>query len=142
MDAKEYLSQAIWLDRRIQTKIEEKERIREMAEKVNGCLSHTKVSGSREHQQIVNTLVKLIDLEWEIVRMIDRLVDLKREIGKMIQEVEDTNQQMVLELRYLCGKGWDEIACEMRYDPRTIFRLHGKGLGFIEKKMGTKKSCQ
>ena len=145
MDAKTYLSQALWLDRRIQIKIEEKERTREMAEKVNGCLTHTKVSGSREASQMENTLVKLIDQEWEIVRLIDQLVDLKREIGKMVQEVEDMNQQVILELRYLCGKGWDEIAGEMNYDPRTVFRLHGKGLSIIDKKLGNRKDvskCQ
>ena len=39
---------------------------------------------------------------------------------------------MLLELRYLEGKTWDEIAKAMDYDLRWIYRLHGKALKEIE----------
>ena len=39
--------------------------------------------------------------------------------------------QLVLELRYLCFKSWEEIALQMGYDVRHVFRLHGEALKAI-----------
>jgi DNA-directed RNA polymerase specialized sigma subunit len=52
--------------------------------------------------------------------------------------MDDINQQLLLELRYLSGKGWDEIAASMGYDPRTVYRIHGKALKEFERM----KMCQ
>jgi hypothetical protein len=35
-------------------------------------------------------------------------------------------------MRYINGKGWDEIARDIGFDIRTAFRLHGKALKEIE----------
>ena len=85
-----------------------------------------------------STMVKVIDLEHEINADIDRLVDLKKDIQDTINKMNDINQQLLLELRYLSGKGWDEIAASMGYDPRTVYRIHGKALKEFERM----KMCQ
>jgi hypothetical protein len=45
MGAKEYLSQALWLDQRINSKLELLETLRALAMKVSGNLTEEKVSG-------------------------------------------------------------------------------------------------
>lgn len=46
MNAKEYLSQALWLDQRINSKLEQLETLRALAMKVSANLTEEKVSGS------------------------------------------------------------------------------------------------
>ena len=40
--------------------------------------------------------------------------------------------QTILELRYLCFKPWEQIAVEMGYELRYVFKLHGRALDQCE----------
>ncbi len=134
MNAKEYLSQAIWLDQIINNKLEQLESLKTLATKVNTNFNQERVSGgNNERSPMENAIVKIIDLEGEINRDIDRLVELKKEILETINQVSDISCQLILEMRYVAGKGWEEVADAMGYDRRTIFRIHGKALKEIEK---------
>ena len=88
-----------------------------------------------EKGRMENTIVKMIDLENEISEDIDRLIDLKRDIMETINKIGDINHQLLLEMRYLGGKGWDEVAQALGYDRRWILRLHGRALKEIEVRM-------
>jgi DNA-directed RNA polymerase specialized sigma subunit len=139
MNAKEYLSQAVWLDRMIDSKLEQLEMLKSLAMKVTSSFTKEKISGGNiEKSKMERTMVKVIDLEHEINADIDRLVNLKKDIQDTINKMDDINQQLLLELRYLSGKGWDEIAASMGYDPRTVYRIHGKALKEFERM----KLCQ
>ena len=139
MNAKEYLSQAVWLDRMIDSKLEQLEMLKSLAMKVTSSFTKEKISGGNiEKSKMESTMVKVIDLEHEINADIDRLVNLKKDIQDTINKMNDINQQLLLELRYLSGKGWDEIAASMGYDPRTVYRIHGKALKEFERM----KMCQ
>lgn len=139
MNAKEYLSQATWLDQMIDSKLEQLEALKSLSMKVTSSFTIEKISGGNiEKSKMESTIVKVIDLENEINADIDRLVDLKKNIQDTINKMEDINQQLLLELRYLSRKGWDEIAASMGYDPRTVYRMHGKALKEFEKM----KLCQ
>ena len=134
MNAKEYLSQAIWLDQMIDSKLEQLETLKSLSMKVTSSFTKEKISGGNiEKSKMESTMVKVIDLEHEINADIDRLVDLKKDIQDTINKMNDINQQLLLELRYLSGKGWDEIAASMGYDPRTVYRIHGKALKEFER---------
>ncbi|MGF7184733.1 DNA-directed RNA polymerase specialized sigma subunit [Desulfitispora alkaliphila] len=139
MGAKEYLSQAIWLDQMIDSKLEQLTTLKSLAMKVTSSFTKEKICGGNiEKSKMESTIVKVIDLENEINADIDRLIDLKRDIQDTINKMDDINQQLLLELRYLSGKGWDEIAATMGYDPRTVYRIHGKALKEFERM----KLCQ
>lgn len=139
MNAKEYLSQATWLDQMIDSKLEQLEALKSLSMKVTSSFTKEKISGGNiEKSKMESTIVKVIDLENEINADIDRLVDLKKNIQDTINKMEDINQQLLLELRYLSRKGWDEIAASMGYDPRTVYRMHGKALKEFERM----KLCQ
>lgn len=128
MTAKEYLSQAYRLDQRIDAKLEQVANLRALAAKATATISDMPRSDSPNLQQMESTVVKIIDLEQEINADIDRLVDLKREITAVISAIAVPEYQIVLELRYLCYKRWEEIAVTMNYATNYIFELHGKAL--------------
>ncbi|RXM70718.1 DUF1492 domain-containing protein [Clostridium tetani] len=134
MNAKEYLSQAVWLDKRIDSKLEQLESLKSLAMKVNTDITQERVSGGPNTKSpMENVMVKVIDLEYEINRDIDNLVDLKKEIIETINKLSDLNYQLLLEMRYINGRCWDEVAISMGYDRRWILRLHGRALKEIEK---------
>jgi hypothetical protein len=118
MNAKEYLSQAFWLDQRIDSKLQQLDSLKSLAMKVTTTYGQERVSGTKEKSPMENTIVKLIDLEREIDKDIDKLVDLKREIIDIINQVENPTYRLLLELRYISGNTWEDIAEKMQYDLR------------------------
>lgn len=128
MTAKEYLSQAFHIDQRISSKLSQVMRLREAATSCTATLSDMPRPDSPSRQQMADTICKIVDLEREINEDIDRLVDLKAEARRAINAVSDPDQQLILELRYLCYKPWNEIMRELGYSEPTIYRLHGEAL--------------
>ena len=128
MTAKEYLSQAFHIDQRISSKLSQVMRLREAATNCTATLTDMPRPDSPSRQQMADTICKIVDLEREINEDIDRLVDLKAEARRTINAVSDPDQQLILELRYLCYKPWNEIMTELGYSEPTIYRLHGEAL--------------
>jgi len=128
MNAKEYLSQVMYIDQRIDTKLEQVMSLREAATKATATLSDMPRPDSPNVRSMEDTIVKIVDLENEINRDIDRLVDLKAEARRLIGQVKEPDQQLVLELRYLCYKPWSEIMVELGCSEPTVYRLHGEAL--------------
>lgn len=128
MNAKEYLSQAFQLDQRINSKLEQVSMLRDLALKTTSVLQDDKVQNTKQQSPMESALVKLMCLEEEINDDIDQLIDLKRELATFVSEIENHSYRLLLELRYLSGSTWEEVADIMGYDVRWVYRLHRKAL--------------
>ena len=126
MTAKEYFSKAYQIDKRIDSKIEQVARLRELAEKVTSTISDMPGSATRNVHRMEDVIVKIIDLENEINDDIDYLVDLKRNITTLIRGIDNIEHQRILELRYLCLRSWKEIGEDLGYSKTHVFRLHAE----------------
>lgn len=132
MTAKEYLNQAYRLDQRINSKLEQVMSLRDLTTKATATMSDMPGGGSRNVYKMQDIIGKIIDLENEINADIDQLVDLKREMVSAIKAVEDPEYQTLLELRYLCFKTWEQIAVDMQYSTRNIYKLHERAIRRIK----------
>ncbi len=132
LTAKEYLSQAYRIDQRINSKIEQVRSLRDLAEKATATLSDMPRNPSPNHHRMEDFLCKALDLENEINADLCRLIDTKREIVTVVKCVENRELQTLLEMRYLCYKTWEEIAVEMHFDLRWVYRLHGRALDEVD----------
>lgn len=128
MTAKEYLSQAFRLDQRINSKIEQVASLNDLATKCTSSLTGMPRNPNRATSTMADAVSKIIDLQAEINRDIDRLVDLKREIVTVIKAIENPEYQTLLEKRYLCFLTWEQIAVDMGYDLRWLYRIHKRAL--------------
>lgn len=128
MTAKEYMEQARYLDMQINSKIEQVRTLNELATKVTTVYSDMPHSPNRNTGRMEETIAKIIDLESEIDRDIDALVDLKQEVKTAISKVEDEKYRVLLELRYINQKSWEEIANQLGYDLRYTHKIHGRAL--------------
>lgn len=134
MKAKEYLSQAMWLDRIINNKLEQKEELEALAKRTTVDFTQEKVSGGRATTSpIEDATVKLIDLSNEINDDIDRLIDLKEQIAGTIDKVDDFRYRLILEMRYIKGMLWKDISRDIGFDRRWVMRLHSRALKEIDK---------
>lgn len=132
MTVKEYLGQAYRLDQRINSKLEQVDSLNELATKATSTLTGMPKNPNKSKSIVADTVVKIIDLQTEINKDIDRLVDLKREIVAMIKSVSNTEHQTLLELRYLCFKSWEQIAVDMGYNVRHVYRIHDEAVDKIK----------
>ena len=99
MNAKEYLSQARWLDMRINSKLAQVDSLHSLATKATSTLSDVPPSGTRNVHRMEDIICKIVTLENEINADIDKLVDLKRAITGCIMSVQDMEFQSLLEKR-------------------------------------------
>lgn len=128
MTAKEYLSQAKFLDDRINSKIQQISSLNELATKCTATISDMPHSPNSGGSTMADAVCKIVDLQEEINKDIDRLVDLKREIMGVIKAVPNVEYQTILEKRYLCFISWEQIAVDMNYSMQHIHRMHSSAL--------------
>jgi hypothetical protein len=132
LSAKEYLSQAYRIDRRISSKISQVQSLHDLATGATATLSDMPRSPSPNHHRMEDFITKAMDLESEINADLKDLIDLKREIVTVVKCVEPPDLQTLLELRYLCFETWEEISVALHLDIRWVHRLHNKALNEVD----------
>jgi DNA-directed RNA polymerase specialized sigma subunit len=132
MTAKEYLSQAWYLDKRIRTKERQLDWLRSHAAYVSPRISEEpKVFTSGRRSPVEEAVVRIVELESEISTSIAGLMQLKQEIGRTIRSVNNMECETLLEMRYLTFLAWDQIAAQLGYSRDYIYHLHRKALELV-----------
>ena len=85
------------------------------------------------------TADKLIELEKRVNARIRDLCALKHAAMDAIDRVDEARLREVLELYYIDGFNWDQVAERMELDVRQVFRLHGRALQRIVVPMEVEK---
>jgi DNA-directed RNA polymerase specialized sigma24 family protein len=129
MNAKRFLSRAYHIDQKIERRTEEAARLRSRLEKATAQLTGMPRGGNSDW---TDTEVKVLELEEQIKAEIERLCQVKREIREAIDQVEDKRYRELLEMRYLSGFTFEQIAVAMHYDWRHVMRLHGEALAAVQ----------
>ncbi len=128
MSIKHYLGQLWRLDQLIEAKLESLEVIRSLAEKTTYTPSEILIQKTSK-EGYEKLIIKMVTLQEEINKHIDKLIDLKRKIILQIDKVDDHDCKLLLILRYVNFKRWEEIAVEMGYSFQWVCGgLHSKAL--------------
>ena len=135
MSAKEYLQQAMKLDRLIRSKTEQLERLESLATSAPQSFgeegppsAHDDTKGSKLENQVVS----IVDLKEQMKKKTAELVQSRAEITSVIEGVNNLTLQFVLEERYLNYKTWDMIADQTGFSKDYLYRLHSEGLRLVE----------
>ena len=113
---------------RAQTLCARAEKYREMAMQATGRTDAIRVSGTGERSKVEKYILELWDVHNELQQEINRLMEKSREAEKLIQTLEDERLRAVLELRYLCGMTWEELADKLHFTVRWAHKLHKEGI--------------
>ena len=130
MTAKEFLRRARNVDRRIDAATERVERIRARLEA--GRMSQITGQPRGGAKDWTETADRLIEFERDVNARIREMCRLKRLAQEAIDRVEEARLREVLELYYIDGYSWEQVAQRMGYDRRWVTRLHGMALQRIE----------
>lgn len=84
--------------------------------------------GSGISQVTESTATKLIELR-EVQRdLVGKLWTKRIEIERVIFMIENATLAELLQRKYIRLQKWDDIATDMKFDSRYIYKLHGKAL--------------
>ena len=130
MTVKEFLRRARSVDRRVDEATERAERIRARLEA--GRMSSVTGMPRGGAKDWTETADRLIELEQLVNAKTRELVRWKLAAIDAIDQVEEARLREVLELYYIDGYTWEQVAQRMGYDKSWVFRLHGRALQRIE----------
>jgi HAMP domain-containing protein len=126
MTAKEFLRQARDADRRIDEAMERLERMRAKLEA--GRMSNLTGMPRGGALDWTETADRVIELERRVNARIREMVRQKQAAMDAIDRVEEARLREVLELYYLDGYTWEQVAEQMDMSDRHVKRLHGIAL--------------
>lgn len=126
MTAKEFLRRAREVDRRVDEAQERLERLRAKLE--SGRMSSVTGMPRGGGADWTETADRLIELERVVNARTRELVRWKLAAIDAIRAVEEPRLAEVLELYYIDGLTWEDVAKRMGLDLRWVYRLHGRAL--------------
>ena len=131
MTARQYLSRAYVLRKRIAAKELHLEELRTQAEHITADLTGMP-KGSGAASPVERVAVQIADLSWELEQdWLDVLV-YQEEIRKTIDRIEDPVVAQVLSARYISYLTWRKVAETLHYSERAVYKIHRKGLRIVE----------
>lgn len=132
MTAKEYLNQAYRLDQRIRSKQEQISALNDLATSCSASMTGMPRNPNKGGSRMADAVCKIVDLQDSISADMQELVELKAEIIATIKAVNCIEYQLILEKRYISGKSWPEIAVDLGYKMRHLYKLHDEALAAVK----------
>lgn len=137
MTAKEYLSQAYYIQKMIDAKCEQLEMHRRTSTKATSFITARNMSGTDRASKVELHAEQTLMLEEEIKEELERLCKVKSDIAKVIESVEDKQQRTALELYHLNFKKQWEVAKIMHYSRRQIIRILNNAWSDLDERWNT-----
>ena len=125
---KDELMKAYRIDQDINNKMEQIAALRDLSQKASSTISDMPGSPNRNIHKTEDIIVKMVTMEQELQGEIDSLLDIKQYVADLIKQVKDREGRIVLEQRYLQYDKWEDIASDMCYTVRQVFRIHDAAL--------------
>ena len=131
MTKKEWLSRGRKLNYEINQLLIAKQEALELA--CGGAVdtSEERVQTSKENRTERKFIV-YAEYDSIINKRIDELIECKNEIIRAINSVENPTYRALLIAYYINCKTWEQVADDLNYDLRWVYRLHGRALQAIE----------
>lgn len=122
MTAKQYLSRAYGLRRRIEAKEMHLEELRTQAEHITADLTGMP-RGSGTASPVERIAVQIADLSWELELDWLDLLQYQEETRRLIERLDNDADVQVMSLRYLSYLTWERIAEEVHYSGSQVYRI-------------------
>jgi hypothetical protein len=97
-------------------------------------VSGSKNSDTADKYIRLESYMEKVSAEW------DKLIDMRNAAKDLIGAMPDPMHRAVLYARYINGQRWEDIAMDMHYSWKGIFKLHGQALQVFDQMHGDKLS--
>lgn len=133
-DIKQELKSIKYLDFKINSSIEELERLKFYQDLLKGIDYRMDKVQNSSKGDMSDAIIKIVDLEQSINSDITRLVEKKKILKSKIDKLEPIMYQ-IMYLRYFKYYTWSVIATELFYCEGYIKKLHGLALEILRKEV-------
>ena len=128
MWAREFFRQVLAAEKEIKVIRERQAHYMELATGGAGMGMARRVKGNH-HSQVETAALSLAELSRDMEAREKEYAALIQKAEGLIARLDRPRQRQVLELRYLCGLSWEDVAEKMGYtDVRSAYRVHGWAL--------------
>lgn len=97
-------------------------------------VSGSKNSDTADKYIRLESYMEKVNAEW------DKLIDMRNAAKDLIGAMPDPMHRAVLYARYINGQRWEDVAMDMHYSWKGIFKLHGQALRVFDQMHGDKLS--
>ena len=132
MKTKEYMQQAFFLDKRINSLMRQINNLWDQATNTTQVISDMPRNPSGEISKMESRVVDICDLTDEIKKQTDKLKKLRKEMMVVVEEVPDPEYQLILQERYFEMLTWEDIASDINRSVRSAQLMHGKALEAVQ----------
>jgi len=94
----------------------------------SGSMNPDKVQTSMNGDKMAALMADLDDLEKSYLDGVEGLQHSITEIAGKIERLPNERQKEVLYKRYVLGQTWEQIAVDMNFYIRHVYRIHGEAL--------------
>lgn len=132
MKAKEYMQQAFFLDKRINSLVRQVGNLWDQATSVSQVISDMPHNPNKSMSKLEDRVVDIVDLTDEIKSQVEELKILRKEMMGIVADIPDPEYQLILQERYFEMLTWEDIACDINRSVRSAQLLHGKALEAVQ----------
>lgn len=112
--------------------LDERERLRSLAEKITPSLSFAPVHGANT-DKMAPVVTNLIEVERYIEKRSKELLRARMEAEKLIDSLSDERHRAVLKSYYFSRRSWEECCVAVGYEWAQIHRIHSGALYELRK---------
>lgn len=112
--------------------LDERERLRSLAEKITPSLSFAPVHGANT-DKMAPVVANLIEVERYIEKRSKELLQARMEAEKLIDSLSDERHRAVLKSYYFSRRSWEECCVAVGYEWAQIHRIHSRALYELRK---------
>lgn len=121
-----------FIAREISDLLDERERLRSLAEKITPSLSFAPVHGANT-DKMAPVVANLIEVERYIEKRSKELLRARMEAEKLIDSLSDERHRAVLKSYYFSRRSWEECCVAVGYEWAQIHRIHSGALYELRK---------
>lgn len=136
MTTDRYLRQLWELDAKIQNRLDDLQYYRSLMYGIRAISNDDKVQTSGNFDRIGNQVAKLIELEDKLEICVKTYIEKRQSIVQQIESLDDVPKRQVLYNRYIKHLAFPNIARQLGYSERQVFRIYKSALSEFENKFG------
>ena len=124
----EKLKRYIYLYQEIEILLEELERAKSYRERMTQLLSDVPKGGGSDGTMLETATERIIEIETRIAGQVQQLTQERMETDEMISSIDNQWMRMIMQMHYISGKTWEQIADALFMDIRWVFRMRKKAI--------------
>ena len=133
-EKKAYLRKAYRLDKVIKSQAAELQVLRAALSSIGGGGGDGMPHGYRHDGTIgeITNIVRAVDLEAKLQEEIRVTVAKWKEIHETVERLKNLDEKLIIRMRYIEGRNWDEIAAELHFSRSAVFKVHDSAIDNLE----------